>query len=314
MNELERIQRLAQRFRQGGQGGQGIDLGIGDDAAVLVPQAGRKLVWTIDEQIEHTHFRRDLVGWADEGWRSFMAAASDLSAMGAEPWCALSALSFPRELDDSAIEELTEGQRLASEAVGAPIVGGNLARAREVSITTTLLGSAERPVERKGARPGDSLWIAGSLGLARAGLLALEQKSTDARLRRAIAAWQRPRALIAEGLAMAQVAHAAIDVSDGLAQDALHVARAGEVCLVLDEAQLLAHGGPALALAAQALGKAAIDLVLEGGEDYALLAASEVAPAGFAPIGRVRVGAGVVLATASGERVLEAHGFDHFRT
>jgi thiamine-monophosphate kinase len=313
-SELDKIARLASRFRADGAG---ITLGIGDDAAVLDPlalfgPARRRLVWTIDEQAEGTHFRRELLSWADLGYRSFMAAASDIAAMGADPWCALSALALPADFDDAALDELACGQRLAADAVGAPVVGGNLTRAANVAITTTLLGSTERPVTRSGAAAGDRLWVAGAVGLARAGLLGLERGLRDARLRAAIAAWLRPVARIADGLAMAKVAHACIDVSDGLARDAGHVALASGVCLVLDEEKILAHGGQPLLRAAEALGVDALELALHGGEDYALVAASDVAIAGFTEIGRVRAGEGLRVAGASGERDLAADGFDHF--
>jgi thiamine-monophosphate kinase len=309
-SELEKIARLASILREGSET-PGVTLGIGDDAAVLEP-GSRRLVWTIDEQTEGTHFRRTLAGWADVGFRSFMAAASDIAAMGADPWCALSALALPADFDDAAFDELVQGQRLAADAVGAPIVGGNLARAMAASVTTTLLGSCDRPVTRKGARPGDRIWIAGPVGLARAGFLALDRGKKDPRLRAAIAAWLRPDARIADGREMGKVARAAIDVSDGLARDATHVAVASGVCIVLDAVRLIEHGGAPLGSAAEALEVPALELALHGGEDYALLAASDVPIPGFAAIGEVRVGEGIVLREASGERAIVGEGFDHF--
>ncbi len=109
---------------------------------------------------------------------------------------------------------------------------------------------------------------------------------------------------------MSRVAHAAIDVSDGLARDAGHVAEASAVCIVLDEGPLLAQ--PELVAAASALGVDAIDLALHGGEDYALVAASPAPIAGFRRIGEVRPGRGLVLRTPAGERPIEPLGFDHF--
>ncbi len=309
-SELERIARLAQRF---GPGGPGVLLGIGDDAAVLEPPTGTKLVWTVDDQVEGTHFRRDLASWADVGFRSFMAAASDIAAMGAEPWCALSALVLPVDLDDDAFDALTEGQRLAAEEVGSPIVGGNLARGPVVVVTTSLIGRSPRPVERRGARPGDELWLAGEVGLARAGMLALERRLVDPRMRAAISAWLRPRALIELGLRMAASAHAAIDVSDGLAADAGHLAEASGVAVLLEEECLRSHAAPRLVHAAEALGLDALDLALHGGEDYALVVACDQPIPGFVRVGRVREGEGVFLVGKDGERAIEPRGFDHFR-
>jgi thiamine-monophosphate kinase len=110
---------------------------------------------------------------------------------------------------------------------------------------------------------------------------------------------------------MGAVAHAAIDVSDGLARDAGHIAQASGVGLVLDEAAL--RSDKALNEAAAALGVEPLELALYGGEDYALVIASPAPVEGFRPIGEVRSGSGLVLRNQSGERALEARGFDHFR-
>jgi thiamine-monophosphate kinase len=314
MNEDERIATLARMFES--VTARGVEVAIGDDAAVLSPgatgltRAGR-LVWTIDEQVEGTHFRRAYASWNDVGWRSYMAAASDVAAMGAEPWCALSSLVLPDDIDDQAFEAIASGQRDAAAEVVAPIVGGNLARGPVVSVTTTLLGGCDRPIERGGARAGHKLWLAGRVGLAAAGLRALEMGlESDARLVLGLEAWRRPRALIGASVAMAGSAHAAVDVSDGLARDAGHVALASGALLVLDGDLLVEDED--LCKAAEALGLSALDLALHGGEDYALLAASEVPIEGFRCIGEVREGSGLILRTREGERALEARGFDHF--
>ena len=307
MDEVGRIALLARVLRADGPG---IEVGIGDDAAVLSPPPGTRLVWTIDEQVEGVHFRRDLTSWRDVGWRSYMAAASDVAAMGATPWCALAGLVLPVDLDDAALEAIASGQRDAAEAARAPVVGGNLARGSVMSIATTLLGACERPVERRGAVPGDGLWMAGRVGVAAAGLRALEEgKAKDPHVTAAVAAWRAPHALLVEGRAMAGKAHAAVDVSDGLARDAGHLAEASGVQVVLDEAALLEDEG--LLAAAGVLGASAIDLALHGGEDYALVAAGPPLE-GFRRIGEVRAGRGVVLRGVTGERLIDPRGFDHF--
>jgi thiamine-monophosphate kinase len=303
--------RIAMLARVLGVGAAGVELGIGDDAAVLTPPAGARLVWTIDEQVEGVHFARGVLAWDDVGWRSFVAAASDVAAMGATPWCALAALVLPDDVDDAALEAIAAGQRDAAAIVGAPIVGGNLSRGPALSLATTVLGASERAVARGGARPGDGVWMAGRVGLAAAGWLALQRGSGgDPAVREAVEAWRRPYPLVAQGRALGTVAHAAVDVSDGLARDAGHIAEASGVRLALDEAALLADD--ALLAAARALGVPAIDLALHGGEDYALVAASPEPIQGFRRIGSVREGAGVVLAAVAGEREIEPRGFDHF--
>lgn len=308
-SEFARIAKLAQVLAEGGEG---IVRGIGDDAAILQSRGDGQLVWTVDAQVQGVHFREDLASWRDVGWRSFMAAASDLAAMGASPWCALSSLILPRSFTDEALDALAAGQAEAARAIGAPVVGGNLARGMTVSITTTLLGRCARAIERS-AEAGDGIWIAGPVGLAAAGLAALERKIDDDDLRPAIDAWRRPLARIEDGLAMAKVAHGAIDVSDGLAQDIAHVAWDGSVRAVIDEDALRAHGGEALAKAAARLRVDAIDLALHGGEDYALVAASTAPIPGFSKIGVFEEGTGVALRTTRGVDAIAPRGFDHFR-
>jgi thiamine-monophosphate kinase len=308
---LDEVGRIAMLARILVSRAPGVEVAIGDDAAVLQAPPRGRIVWTIDEQVEGVHFRRDLASWHDVGWRSFTAAASDVAAMGAEPWCALCAIVLPPDVDDAALEEIACGQRDAADAVGAPVVGGNLSRGPSVSIATTLLGACERAVLRSGALPGDGVWMAGHVGLAAGGLHALVKgRGGDALLRSAVLAWRTPRALVAEGRTMAQCARAAVDVSDGLARDVGHLAEASGVCVVLDEAALL--GDPALIEAAAALGESALDLALHGGEDYALVAASSDPIDGFRRIGEIADGHGVVLRGPGGERPIEPRGFDHF--
>jgi thiamine-monophosphate kinase len=306
VNELERIALLRARLARDVPG---VRVGIGDDAAVL--DVGGGLVWTVDAQVSGTHFRPEWVSWEDIGWRSFMAAASDLAAMGSEPLASLSALVLGPEVDDAALDAFARGQAAAADAVGAPVVGGNLARGVQTSITTTLLGRAARPVLRSGARLGDGLWISGPIGEAAAGLAALAAGVHDPRVDACVHAWRRPRARIDDGRALSTVAHAAVDVSDGLARDASHLAEASGVRVVFDTAAVLLHAGVHVAAAASALRRDALDFVLHGGEDYALLAASDTPIPGFSRIGVIEAytgGARIFL----GDRAIEPAGFDHF--
>ena len=313
-SELDRIELLRRALATGAGTGR-VTLGIGDDAAVLAPPA-EPIVWTVDAAVEGVHFRRDLLTLADLGYRSTMAAASDLAAMAAVPLGLLAALVLPSWVSDADLEALAAGQREAADELGTAVIGGNLARGTELSITTTALGAAARPLTRGGARPGDALWMAGPVGLAAAGLAALTRGGSpgDA-LAPAVTAWRRPRARLAEGLCAGACANAAIDVSDGLARDVGHMARASGVRGVLDEAAIV---GDALAGAAAALGRDPLALALHGGEDYALVVA---APAGAVLAGFVRIGA--VEAKGGGAEValrrrdgtvaaVEERGFDHF--
>ncbi len=309
MDENDRVAMLARVFASRAAG---VKIGIGDDAAVLEGPYGRsQLVWTVDEQVDGTHFRRDFLSWQDLGWRSFTAAASDVAAMGAQPWCALCALVLPDDVGDADLEQIARGQHQAAALVGAAVVGGNLARGPALSVATTVLGTCDRAVLRSGARPGDTLWVAGHLGLAAAGLHALERgMAEDPRLRVAVAAWRTPRVLLTEGLGMAGVAHAAVDASDGLARDAGHLGEASGVRVVFDEGAL--REDDALAEAAAALGEDSLELALYGGEDYALVAVSDKPIRGFRRIGEIVAGRGLSLRGLHGERTIEPTGFDHF--
>jgi thiamine-monophosphate kinase len=322
-SELARVAALRARFAAEAGATKGVRVGIGDDAAVLEllgGSVGSALVWTVDAQVDGTHFRTDWASWEDIGWRSFMAAASDLAAMGAEPAFALSSLVLAPAVDDEALDALARGQAAAASEVGAPVVGGNLARGTETSITTTLLGRAVAPVLRTGARPGDGLWLAGPVGLAGVGLALMAEHMQSARMQDAdtfpcVQAWRRPIARIAAGRCLAGVAHAAIDLSDGLAHDAAQLAEASGVRLVLDLASVLAAGGEALVAGAAVAGGDPAEYALYGGEDYALLAASARELPGFVQIGTVEAhsgGARVLVATARGTVAIEPRGFDHF--
>src|SRR5260370_79366 len=118
MDERARIALLARTLAASPGSAGGVEVGIGDDAAVLA-SPGRRMVWTIDEQVDGTHFERSFASWPDIGWRSFMAAASDVAAMGAEPWCALCALVLPDDVDDDALGAIARGQRDAAAAIRA---------------------------------------------------------------------------------------------------------------------------------------------------------------------------------------------------
>lgn len=279
--EDARIQVLAEVFGRGAA-----EVGIGDDAAVL-SWHDPNVVVSVDAQLEGTHFLRDWCSFEDIGYRSLMAAASDLAAMGAVPRAVVAALGLPREFSDADLRSIAAGQKQAADELGCSVVGGNLVRSAQLSLTTTVLGSAERPRLRSGAQSGDHVYIAGKLGLARAGLLSFERNVDVSEGR---AAFRRPKALIDAGLAAAAAGvSACMDVSDGLAEDAPRLARASAVSLWLDSGALLAHGGDAVARAARLLGEEPLSLMLEGGEDYALLAtgAATTPPAGFARIGEV---------------------------
>ncbi len=314
-SEWDRIERLRATFAAPAL--PGLIVGIGDDAAVLAPGA-EPLVWTVDVAVDGVHFRRDILSFVDLGYRATMAAASDLAAMGASPRGLLAALVLPPDVGDEDLAQLSAGQRAAADALGTAILGGNLARGGELSITTTALGAAPRPLTRAGALPGDALWAAGPLGLAAAGLALLlaGRAPASAAAHAAVQRWRRPEALIAAGLAARGWVHAAIDVSDGLAQDVRHLVRAGGVDAVLDEGAIVSFE---LREAAAEIGEDPTELALHGGEDYALLVAAPEGAGlpGFTRIGSILKAAGTGAVSLRREDAaivtIAARGFDHFR-
>lgn len=310
ISEFSAIPQLEALFRQASAQ---VELGIGDDAALL--KSSGRWVWTVDAAVEHVHFERAWLTLAELGFRSFQAAASDVSAMGGAPFAALSSVIFPPGFAAAELKQLARGQREAARALGCAIVGGNLARGAELSVTTTVVGSVKRGLLRSGARVGDELWLCGELGLAAAGLRLLQagtRRGTSRAARRALTAFRRPEARLAAGLELARAAHAAIDISDGLAGDALHVAQASGVELSIDLTLLAATLSPELHALAKGLGVPALELALYGGEDYALLATGpkRARPPSAQPIGTVRQGRGVWLVDA-GRRQRAGRGFEH---
>jgi thiamine-monophosphate kinase len=297
-----------------------VPVGIGDDAAVV--RVGKEqLVWTTDSHVEGVHFKRALMSFSDVGFRSFNAAVSDVGAMGASVVGALSAIALPRTLTDKELFQLVEGQAEAAKELDCPVIGGNLARAREVSVTTTALGYVKKPLLRDGARVGDEIWLIGAVGLSAAGLAWLTKRKrmrSSAALGRAaercVEAFRRPRALLMAGRALNGRATSAIDVSDGLVADAGHIAERSAVRMSISAAAILEQQGEDLSLVSKALGRSALDFALYGGEDYALLAtgARRNRPQSARVIGCVEPGRGVVVVDTHGRRASVRGGFEHF--
>jgi thiamine-monophosphate kinase len=249
------------------------------------------------------------------GFRAFMAAASDIAAMGAEPLAALCALAFPKSFDDRALDALLAGIAEASDELALPVVGGNLARAGELSITTTVLGSTGHALTRAGARRGDGVFVSGTLGGAALGLAALRAgRAQDTDFAPFVERFLRPRARLDLADLLRRHASAAIDVSDGLVQDLGHLCEASGLGadLCLDQIPRLL-GYERLA---EALGQDARALLLAGGEDYEIVF---TAPRDGVPIqlgtciGVMREGDGVRVSSAEGEALRPPPGFDHFR-
>lgn len=291
------------------------EVDIGDDAAILRLKAGR-LVVSADAAIEGTHFR-DYLAPHEIASKSFGAAVSDLAAMGAEPLGAVCHLTLTSTVGPQFLREFSRAQAALAEAYACPVWGGNLARGSELSVVTTVFGRVGRAsLKRSGARPGHSVWLVGELGLSRAGLELLERsprRLRDSASKLAYEHFARPKAQIKRGIGLLGRAASAIDVSDGLAKDAAEVARQSGVHIELCEAELVEAAHPALALLAERLGASPLDLMLYGGEDYALLATGPERrrPPWAQKIGEVRAGTGLSLRGTREVRRLKVRGFTH---
>ena len=137
--------------------------GIGDDAAILDVPAGSRLLASTDATVENVHFRDGWLQPDEIGYRAAAAALSDLAAMAATPIAMLVAMCVPEQWRQQ-LAGIAEGIGEASRSFHAPITGGNLTRASELSLTVTVLGYAARPLGRDGARVGDVLYVTGTLG------------------------------------------------------------------------------------------------------------------------------------------------------
>jgi len=213
---IARIERAAARSMRSGPA---VVLGIGDDAAILRARRGEDLVATTDSQVEGVHFRFATQSARAIGRRALVANLSDLAAMGARPLGWLLALAAPPGLEVRTLDGLLSGMLREALAHGCPLVGGNVARARETSLAITALGAVTRgrALTRRGARAGDRILVTGTLGAS-----ALEV----ARAERGVGRVRRvPTPRLAAGRALARIAGvgACIDVSDGLEADLAHL-------------------------------------------------------------------------------------------
>jgi thiamine-monophosphate kinase len=309
--EHQRIARIRTLFERSSPA---ISLGIGDDCAVLVASP-RPRVWTVDAAIENVHFTRGLMRDPEIGYRALMAAASDIAAMGAEATGVLCALALPASFADHELDALLSGFAAAADALHCPVVGGNLTRASELSITTSVLGETVLPLTRAGARPGQGLFVTGTLGGAALGLAALRAgHAREGAYAECIERFLRPRARLDCGPALATCATAAIDISDGLAQDLAHLCAASAVGARIE---LSAVPCPArFAELARSLGQDPSTLVLAGGEDYELLFSAELGRVPSAlgvQIGTIQSDTSLHIVDAEGRTLAAPPGFDHFR-
>jgi thiamine-monophosphate kinase len=296
-----------------------VRIGAGDDCAVV---RGEGIALSVDISVEGVHFLREWLQPEEIGYRAAAGALSDLAAVAATPIGVLASLAIHESEIDIA-PRIMDGIRAAAAGARAVLLGGDLSRtAGPLVADVVVVGNALRPVLRRGARPGDSLWVTGELGAAAAAVRAWKSGRTPEAAARLAFALPTPRIAEALWLAARDAMDALIDVSDGLTSDAGHLAAASDVRIIIDAASVPIHPVVHLQTADQ---DEALRIALSGGEDYELCFA---APPGAVEriadafvdtfglpitcVGTVHAGAGVMLRTHGTVIAAPYAGHDHF--
>ncbi|MCA1830793.1 MAG: thiamine-phosphate kinase [Actinomycetota bacterium] len=310
LGEFGVLQRLLARLPEPSR----VHVGPGDDAAVL--RIAGPIIATADLLTEGRHFDLAFSSMRDVGFKAIAVNASDVAAMGGTPVAALISLGADGSTGVESLESLYDGVADAARLFGLDVAGGDMVGSDRLIVSVALIGRAERPVLRSGARAGDALCVTGTVGGAAAGLSLLRAAGHDPRARSLIEEFpnlierhRRGCARVREGQAASSLgARAMIDVSDGVAQDAMHIAEASGCGVVIDEALPLELG---VAEVAAWLGEDPATVAIRGGDDYELLIAveSEAVEAlrdAVAPTPLTRIG------SFDDASRLDAAGWDHF--
>ncbi len=319
---IEQIRRTAARDAKR------VRIGIGDDAAALVLSPSSALLATTDMLLEGVHFDLATTDLFSLGWKSAAVNLSDIAAMGGTPRFCLTALGIPPSLSVEDIRVFYRGVNACLKKFGAVLVGGDTCRSRTgLVISVSVLGEMEkkRVITRSGARPGDLIFVTGTLGDSGAGLEVLQRKAggrgQGTEVRKLIEKHLRPVPLVALGrkIAASGIASAMIDVSDGLSSDLGHICEESGVGAEIVAANIPLGAG---VMSLKTLERPALAYALSGGEDYELLftvppdklrkfrslrlAASE--------IGVITRGRSMSIVGRDGRKaLLPASGYDHFR-
>ena len=332
MSEFDFIERIRARIARNAFKPTDLLLGIGDDAAVLREQSGRELLITTDLLVEDIDFKLDYIPPAWLGHKALAVSLSDIAAMGGTPRFSLLTLAIPLRSAECGVrsaefwDAFLDGYCALAEAHQVTLIGGDISGMPErLAIDSMVLGQCEsgKSLRRSNAQVGDAIFVTGELGASAAGLQLLlngervDEKMADAK-QQAMRAHLRPEPRVAFGRALGQssLAHAMLDVSDGLAQDLAHLCAASQVSATLmAEAIPVADG-------------ASLKLALHGGEDFELLftaaASHESALQRLAELHQLRLtrigevtlpsDTTTLLIKQNGiTQTLTPQGFDHFR-
>jgi thiamine-monophosphate kinase len=296
-------------------------LGIGDDAALWKPKPGFVTILTSDWFLEGSHFLREKHPPDSVGWKCLARAASDIAAMGGTPRCFLLNLALPAVATGKWLKGFLGGLRRAAKSLDCLLAGGDTTRNERIQISVTVVGEIRegREVMRSGARPGDLLYVSGTLGEAEHGLRFL--RKTSGRVNRKNAGMRRhlypePRVELGRWLAEKKLATAMMDVSDGLSMDLQRLCAASRVGALVNTDELPAVRGIERESAKQ--------LALQGGEDYELLFSVSAGRAALlsarfrglriTKIGEITASSGVRMVGKNGKpERLTASGWDPFR-
>jgi len=298
-----------------------VKLGVGDDCALLAPPLGQMLAVSTDMLVEGRHF---FAGADPEklGHKALAVNLSDLAAMGAKPMAFTLALALP-SADESWLASFARGMFSLADAAGIRLIGGDTTRG-PLNLCITVMGSVpeDQALRRDAAKNGDDLWVSGTLGDARLALEVFQGKSTlpDRLMTVAEERLHRPTPRCALGMALRGIAHAAIDVSDGLLGDLGHILARSQLSADIHAASL----PPGPALSQQPVDRQT-DYMLNGGDDYelcftappekrdAVLLAAASAKTPVTRIGSLGTGAGIQILDAAGKSfTFTSHSFDHF--
>jgi thiamine-monophosphate kinase len=319
LSEKDLIQTLKREFPSPGER---IILGIGDDAAVI-DTGGISQVATKDLLIENTHFLANLHPPELLARKSVNVNLSDVAAMGCRPLYILLGLALPPDSGSDWIEAFISGLKQAVDEYDVALVGGDITRAERITISITVFGEGRRVITRGGARPGDRLFVSGTLGDAALGLSLLRDNvrlGDDPLSDRCLRAFLDPIAQVklGEALSRARVPSAMIDLSDGLSLDLENICRESKIGAEVFMEQL------PLSDALLSLSADPVNMALEGGEDYQLL--FTVPPGRIASLRELRAeyplheigcmvsGEDIYRIDKEGKReLLEPSGFDHFQ-